>query len=408
MQPTVSIVIPTYNHASFVGHAIQSVLQQEYQDYEIIVVDDGSQDHTATVVAAFGEKVRYLWQENSGLSAARNRGIGAAKGKLIGLLDADDLYKPHFLSTLVPIIESHRDIDAIYCTCQFVDGENNPLFQKTEKIVPPAQLYNSLLNGNFIVPLCMLAHKYCYERVGLFDKNLQGCADWDMWLRMAKEYTILGVNHNLARYRVLPQSMSSDPIHMLHDRLRVLEKHQGVASNGSGQAQWQRAYARAYLKSLVEYLQIGSEEQAYACLQKIVHFWPKLLTEPSTLTEIGFGCQPKGLRGNFASLDMAESRRLLFSMLDRIFTDPQLSLTLQKHRKEIYAEAHITLGLLSYGAQDFALTRSMFMRAASFNLTRTLRRQVVSTFLKSLVGARYLHRLKSLRQAKLLVNTYSS
>jgi glycosyltransferase involved in cell wall biosynthesis len=116
----VSVIIPTYNHAQYVGDAIQSVLDQEYRNFEIIVVDDGSTDDSQAVVAEFGAQVRYIWQENRGLSAARNTGIEAANGAYISLLDADDMLEPRFLGTLVSILEAEPDFAGVYCGYQFV------------------------------------------------------------------------------------------------------------------------------------------------------------------------------------------------------------------------------------------------------------------------------------------------
>ncbi len=104
-NPLVSIIIPNFNHGPFIADAIRCVLNQDYRSFEIIVVDDGSTDNSREVVAEFGEQVHYIWQENQGLSAARNTGIQAAKGAYIALLDADDMYEPNFLSTLMKALQ---------------------------------------------------------------------------------------------------------------------------------------------------------------------------------------------------------------------------------------------------------------------------------------------------------------
>ena len=119
--PLATVVIPTYNHARYVGEAIRNVLRPDYRPIEIIVVDDGSTDDTAQVVGEFGATVCYIRQENRGLSAARNAGIRLAAGEYVGLLDADDLYEPHFVSTLVRLLQAHPDAGAISCGYRFVD-----------------------------------------------------------------------------------------------------------------------------------------------------------------------------------------------------------------------------------------------------------------------------------------------
>ena len=105
VEPLVSVIIPNYNHAQYVGDAIRSVLAQTYRNYEIIVVDDGSTDNSRETVSQFDDQVQYIYQKNAGLSAARNTGIKASKGSLIGVLDADDMYEPDYLSTLVSALQ---------------------------------------------------------------------------------------------------------------------------------------------------------------------------------------------------------------------------------------------------------------------------------------------------------------
>ncbi|HAV76800.1 MAG TPA: glycosyl transferase, partial [Anaerolineae bacterium] len=191
MNPLVSVIIPNFNHARFLGDAIRSVVGQDYKNVEVIVVDDGSTDNSREVVEQFGDKVKYIYQENAGLSAARNTGIRASKGSLIGVLDADDMYEPVFLSTLVADLQSNPKADGIYCGYQFVDQKNNLLPQIEARHVASELLYNALLDGNFFVPESIFLHRYVYDEVGLFDEALRACEDWDVWLRVTNKFRII-------------------------------------------------------------------------------------------------------------------------------------------------------------------------------------------------------------------------
>ncbi|MFC1997545.1 glycosyltransferase family 2 protein [Chloroflexota bacterium] len=209
--PLVSIIIPTYNHQDYVGEAIQSVLAQSYQNYEIIVIDDGSQDNTREVVEKFGDLISYIWQENKGLSGARNTGIKYSTGKYISLLDSDDMFEPDFLDILIQILEEKNNIDAVYCSARTVNHDNLPLPQIIGKSLSPELFHATLLKGGFFPPSCMVAHAYCYKSKKLFfDESRHRVEDLDLWLKFALLYKVLGTDHTLVRYRILPQSLSAN------------------------------------------------------------------------------------------------------------------------------------------------------------------------------------------------------
>lgn len=386
----VSVIIPNYNHAHFLGEAIQSVLGQSYHDFEIIVVDDGSTDNTREVVAKFGSQVRYIWQENQGLSAARNTGIRAARGEIIGLLDADDLYEPDFLSTLVPLLYNDPEADAVYCASQFVDETNRALPQQTRMAVTPERLYDKLLHGGFFPPLCLVAYKYCYERAGLFDSSFQGCADWDMWLRMSRRFRIIGTDQLLARYRVVSHSMSTDPLHMLDDRNAVLLKQFGDNSSDFGQRKTdqRKAFGRSYLKTAIDYLQLHDIEQAYQNVRLMFNTSPELAGEFDIFDELAWGDQARGFRGDFLSWDLLHNAQILINIADRLVQDPQVDARLKKQRRRVYANAYLALGLLSYGSRSFREAQYYLIRALAFAPSFGFKSQVVCTLLKSLLGTR--------------------
>jgi glycosyltransferase involved in cell wall biosynthesis len=395
----VSIIIPSYNHAQYVGAAIQSVLDQTYDSVEIIVVDDGSTDNTRQVVGDFGEAVRYIWQENQGLSAARNTGICAARGELIGVLDADDLYEPEFVATLTAVVQTDPDAAAVYCAYQYVDADNAPLPQQASRTVPPDQLHEALLGGNFLVPLCLLVRKSAYEQAGVFDKNFQGCADWDMWLRLALKYKIVGIDRSLVRYRALPNSMSSDPAYMLADRLRVLQKHLPLeASQLSEQdTRRQKAYGHTYLIAAVEYLQKRDTDRAYDCLRDMVRVGPLMLTRLETFYELALGDQPKGYRGHFASLNLNWSNETTTTLLSRLFTEEP---TAASYRQIAYARFHYALALLHYGARQPAQARRHLWLSFSHRPRQAIDRHWQAMLLRVLFPGRLAKALRTTKSVR--------
>lgn len=398
VEPLVSVIIPNYNHARYVGDAIRSVLAQTYRNYEIIVVDDGSIDDSREVVAQFGTQVNYIYKANAGLSAARNTGFFAAAGALIGVLDADDMYEPEYLRTLVRALQNDPAAMGVYCGYQFVDHENNLLPQVESRLVDPDQLYTALLDGNFFVPESIFLRREVYEAVGLFDETLRACEDWDVWLRATGRYKIIHAPQILTRHRVLPGSMSTDPQRMLTARLAVLAKHVGADPASTGDSAAHRAYARAYLGSCVEYLQYGNPDRAYQCFQKITGIHPALLAEVDTFYQLGCGDQPKGAMGDLQSLNVRRNSRSLLAMLDRLFTDPSTPADIKIRRDAIQSTAYYSLGLLAYNTRELSVARSFLSQAIGHEPRRLLNQQVVSMWLKTLLGPRLLDRLKSRRQ----------
>src|SRR5436309_14667644 len=117
-KPLVSVVIPVYNGERYLADAIQSVLDQTYRNFEVIVVDDGSTDRSAEIAKRFGEAVRYVYRTNGGVCKARNAGIAAARGAYIAFLDQDDLWLHDKLAAQVAYLDSHPEAGAVYCQCQ--------------------------------------------------------------------------------------------------------------------------------------------------------------------------------------------------------------------------------------------------------------------------------------------------
>jgi len=395
-ESLVSVIIPNYNHAQYIGDAINSVLNQTYSNYEIIFVDDGSTDNSREVIAEFGDQVQYIYQKNAGLSAARNTGIKASKGSLIGVLDADDMYEPDYLSTLVYALQENPDADGVYCGYQFVDHMNNLLPQIEARPVEPDKLYSALFDGNFFVPESIFLQRYVYDTVGLFDEALRACEDWDVWLRVAKKFKVIYSTKILARHRVLPGSMSTDPLRMLNNRLMVLRKHVGEEPLDTGLSMVHRAYGRAYLCSCVEYLQYGNQDRAYECFQKMANVYPSLLTETDTFYQLGCGDQPKGSMGDLSSLSVERNKAPLLIMLISLFDDSGTPQEVRRLRRMAYAQAYYVLGLLGYGRGEFQEARVFFMRAVITSPEFLLNRRLVSLWLKSLMSPRIVDNFKNL------------
>lgn len=193
-DPQVTIIIPTYNRASLIGSAIESVLRQSFVDFELIVVDDGSSDNTPDIVASFAHDRRlvYLVQENRGRSAARNRAINLARGRYVAFLDSDDLYLHNKLAEQISFLDAHDDVDMIYTSAECINSDGTPL---------PGQKYTAWAEGNiyelvaFFQPVTItlptvMLRKEVLDRVGGFDESMERFEDTDLWRRIAKSHRI--------------------------------------------------------------------------------------------------------------------------------------------------------------------------------------------------------------------------
>ncbi len=206
--PRVTVVIPAYNSASFIGRAIRSALEQDYPAKEIIVVDDGSTDNTGEVVTSFGDKVRYLLQKKSGPAVARNRAIRHSKAEFIAFLDSDDQWLPGRLTKcLQPMIEDHS-VGLTYChsIARLPDGREIPYGGFT-------QVRNLFPRYPFPSPTHSTPATTCRRdlllKVGGFDRPLLAYEDHDLWMRVGEQARIACIEEPLVIIHIRPDSLSA-------------------------------------------------------------------------------------------------------------------------------------------------------------------------------------------------------
>lgn len=181
----ISIVIPTYNRASLIGKTIESVLQQEYKSFELIVIDDGSTDNTRSVIESFhDQRIRYISQPNSERGAARNNGVRHANGYYITFLDSDDYFYPFHLSKFADVVRKDGDAELICFSYEI----RNP--GKTTRVVHTGDINTQLADGNLLS--CngvFVRHDIAKKEMFSEDRNMSGLEDWELWLRLATKYT---------------------------------------------------------------------------------------------------------------------------------------------------------------------------------------------------------------------------
>lgn len=226
--PLVSVIIPAYNVAEFIGEALDSVLAQTFTDFEIIVINDGSPDTEALerALAPYKSRIVYLKQENRGVSAARNAGIRAARGPLLAFLDGDDIWLPNYLEVQVARIQADPTIDVLYPNVRMFGGASEH-GEEFMTICPSNGdvTFERLLLQECNVSNCSIARRESIIRAGLFDEELRSVEDFDLWLRVIKSGGRIAYHRDvLAHYRRRSGSLTADPIWLSRNILQVLEK----------------------------------------------------------------------------------------------------------------------------------------------------------------------------------------
>jgi glycosyltransferase involved in cell wall biosynthesis len=211
-MPTVSIIIPTYNREHVLGRAVQSVLAQTYQDFELIIVDDGSTDNTEKLVKSFtSEKIRYIQhRENKGVAAARNTGIRSAKGDYIAFQDSDDEWLPEKLEKQMrAFATAPPEVGIVYTGFLMITTKKRE-YKPSAAVTPKdGDIFRSLLRGEYLAsPQASVVKRECFERVGMFDEHFPPMEDRELFLRFSKHYQFKYINEPLLLYYPQPDSAS--------------------------------------------------------------------------------------------------------------------------------------------------------------------------------------------------------
>lgn len=230
IPPKVSVIIPVYNNREYIIDALRSVINQEYKNYEIIIIDDGSVDNSKIMIMDYLQNishkdVSYYYQANKGVSAARNKGISIAKGEYIAFLDGDDLWLPNKLMKSVEYLEANRKFGMVYSDLYVINSAGEIIGQwfKIKKRISEGNIYENLLRECFILPTNIVIRRECLLR-NMFDENIKGVEDIDLWLRLAKKYQIGVIREPLASWRNHDNNCSKNKMLVMNQIIKVFEK----------------------------------------------------------------------------------------------------------------------------------------------------------------------------------------
>ena len=245
----ITVAIPVHNSEHCLRETLECALAQTFPAHEIIVVDDGSTDGTAALVQSFGDRVRYIRQENSGASAARNNAIQHATGDWIAFLDHDDLFEPCKLEKQRAVIEANPGLVVIYSSFTFlyIDGTT-----QEATVFPATKLWPALRYRTPILPSTSVVRRDALLQVGGFKSGplVRRVEDWDLWFRLMQQYSAKAfhsIPESLIRYRVLPNSESKSFIPMAANSLHMMDTLLLDGLTGLRRSLWRRRIqARIY------------------------------------------------------------------------------------------------------------------------------------------------------------------
>lgn len=222
----ISIIIPTYNRANCIKRAVESILQQTYKDFELIIVDDNSTDNTDELILAIDDKrIKYhKLEKNGGACRARNIGIQMAKGEYIAFQDSDDLWYPEKLEAQVKAFEQNKGYDMVFCSFKRDYGKS--------KIVPSPELketsgmiFHSLVKGNFVGTITILCKREVLEDLGGFDEAFPAMQDWELSLRISQKYKIYHLKEVLVEAEISEDSITKNKDKVLQAWDLLIEKY---------------------------------------------------------------------------------------------------------------------------------------------------------------------------------------
>jgi glycosyltransferase involved in cell wall biosynthesis len=272
-MPHVSVIIPAYNADAFIADTVRSALNQTYQDFEVIVVDDGSTDGTVETLTAFGRQVRVHTQANGGVARARNTGVSLASGSWIAFLDADDLWLPHKLERQL----ADQTAPMSY-TNRFNFGARGevPEVQSDVRPMRGGDLFVPLLReGNFITLTSVVIRRELFDTMGGFYTGLNGTEDWDLWLRVAEAHQIAYIDEPLVRYRFHAAGISRNYVRMSRERQQVITR--ALALDRGRRLDWRtrrQIWSETWRTNGWEAGRAGARRRALADYARAAAAWP--------------------------------------------------------------------------------------------------------------------------------------
>lgn len=230
LEPLISIITPAYNAETTIVATIESVLNQTWKNWEMIIIDDGSTDNThQTAASVHHPGIRLLQEKNKGVAATRNQGMKLAKGEYIAFLDSDDLWEPEKLASQIAFFQqadsSYGLVHSSYLEFDEQGSYAPKPLQHCKNLNISGEVHTDLIIHDFIATLTVMIKREVVENIGDFDLNFSGTEDWDLWIRIAEKYKVGYIDRSLARYRLNASGLSKNYTSFEGELKKVLDKY---------------------------------------------------------------------------------------------------------------------------------------------------------------------------------------
>jgi glycosyltransferase involved in cell wall biosynthesis len=323
-MPLISVVIPVYNGEETIGETIKSVLNQTFPDFELLVINDGSQDSTLEIVSSIQDpRLRVISYPNAGLSASRNRGISQASAEYISFIDADDLWTPDKLEAQLKALQANPQAAVAYSWTDSIN-EAGEFSRRGSYYTVDGDVYANLLVFNFLENGSNpLIRRQVFTEVGNFDESLTSAEDWDMYLRLAAQYHFVAVPTPQILYRVSINSMSSNVSKLEKESLKVIDR---AFSQAPKSFQYIKKQSLANLYKYLTFKTLEGYPDREKGLKAGYFLWKYIQNDPSMIQK-KISLKVLFRSGVMAFMPPKQAQTVLIRAKERLNTTPLLNYT---------------------------------------------------------------------------------
>lgn len=274
-EPLVSVITPTYNRAGFIAEALNSVLAQSYGNFELLVVDDGSTDETATVLESFtpDSRVRCFYQPNQGQSVARNLALAHARGDLVCFLDSDNVWPETKLARQVAVFRDAPEVDVVYGDIITIDEQGREVSRKNMRR-HSGHIAFPMLKDNCVSMNTTMARKRCFDEMGGMSGQRRVADDYDLWLKFSARYHFYYLPEYLAYYRVMEDQISSDKSRRYDTNEAIIHDFRKAFPGVLSAAKFDEAFSFFYTRKARYFASTGQYSVAFFSLMKAIRYRP--------------------------------------------------------------------------------------------------------------------------------------